>query len=434
MTSSVASKQKSWLTVPEPIRILFDKFPLETYPAAPITPSITFPCNQQALSSSTDPKDGSDQSKRTVTLYVHKLTTAESSHGTEFLFPTDPTSIEILGYLRLKNLGLKSIDGPSAPIRMLAVSPHSAPQGNLPYLIDITPGSSSNKNKKTRAVYSTPAAVYRNLLAPISSGEPALYRSMISTVLRDAWIFMLIDPETPLQVRQRIFGEGPFRVPNIDTEKDDEKLHTPLPQFVESYLVDSYTLELAEQLRPRYPAVVESLKQREWLSGFYFIPSGINNVYKKVRDIQTQHVKKEKEEKVKEEQSLEQQRDNLFTAFFSSPKGQAVRSDVYSRAAECLQVFVSLIEESSAEHGEIHGDGTGNRFIGIGGHSTVNEDVREYTENNSRDGGLGPLDVMLFAYVYSITQYAKDTQLCKIITQKFPELVKHCEKVYSILF
>lgn len=426
--SSTKSTSSSWFTIPEPVRAIFDKFPLQTYPAAPITPSITFPCNEAALAGRGSPDK---TPKRTMTLYVHNLADTQSSKGSPFLLPTDPTSVEILGYLRLKEIKFEPIDGEPGPIRMLAVSPHSAPHsGNLPYLIDISQDS-QNPTKKTRAVYSTPGAVYRNLLEPVPAGEPALYRSMVSTVLHDAWVFMLIDPETPVAVRQKILGEGPYRVPPSDKQvsgdNGSKSEYTPLPEFVENYLADSYTLALAEELRPRYPAVVEFLKERSWKS-VNLLPFGPTDLYKKVRQVQ----RRNNGEAV---DTSSGQRDTIFSKFLNSGKGGSVRDDIYLRTTECLQVFVSLIEESGSEHGEIHGDGDGNGFIGIGGRSEVNGDVREFKENEMNvDGGLGPLDVMLFAYIYSIVNYAKGTRLQQLVSEQFPELVKHSENVYDILF
>lgn len=429
--ASAKSTSKTWYTIPEPIQVFFEKFPLKTNLAAPITPSITFANNEKTLKSD-EFKNGSTE--RTATLYVHNLVDAKSTKGTQFLLPTDPASIEILGYLRLKNLGLSSIDEKPESIRMLAVSPHSAPRsGGLPYLVDVNPCLKKSDTKKTRSVYSTPSAIYHNLLAPVPSGEPALYRSMISTVLHDAWVLTLIDPETPLHIRQTILGEGPFRVPNTaqDLDEANEVKYTPLPKFVENYLADSYTLELSEQLRPRYPAVVELLKDRSW-SGIQLVPFGPSDIYKKIREIQARN---NGEDLASNADSENNQRNTIFTKFFNSEKGKSVCDNIYSRVVECLQVFVALIEESKSEHGEFHGDSSGNGFLGIGGRSSVNEDVRELKEgSSSSDGGLGPLDVMLFAYIYSIITYTKGTKLEMMISKDFPELVKHSERVYEILF
>lgn len=387
------SKSKGWFTVPDPVRVIFDNFPLQTYPAAPIPPSITFACNDATLESK---KIAEKKYERSVTLYSYNLLNAKTSNNTEFLFPTDPASIQILGFLRLKNIKLSSIDGESGPIRLLAVSPHSAPRkGGLPYLIDIS-SNPENITQRTRAVYSTLSAVYRNLLAPVPQGEPALYQSMISNVLHDAWVLMLIDPETELSVRQKILGEGPYRVPkashDIDVETEKANYY-PLPQFVENYLVECFTLELIEQLKPRYPAVTELLNSYSW-RGLNFIPFGFAKFYQK----------------------------NLIS-FFASEKGQSICEEIYSRTVECLKLFEKLIMESES------------KFLGIGDPSNVNEDVREFKEDKPNiDGGLGPLDISLFAYVHSILQYAENTRLQKMISMEFPELVKHSEKVYGILF
>lgn len=348
-TNKMASVVASWFTVPEPIRIIFDRFPLKTLPPAPL------PVEKLA---------STGQDDRQITLYVFNTADQTSDDDKARSMPTDPASIEILGLLSLKEL---------AEPRVLAVSPHSAPiTGRMPYLVDIKRDQDSGK--KQRAVYSTPAAVYRNLLDTLPSGKPALYQSLIATSLHDAWIFTLLDTKTPGATREKVFGEGSYRV----SQKQKQTLVDP----VERHLQDMWTLTVAEQLRPRYPSAVTSLKS-------------------------TTHAVT----------SLLSQRPT-YAAFFESPEGVSVGEEIYARAKECLQVFSLLLDE--APHG----------FLGIGGDA---EEASEDVVSDGENRGLGPLDIQLFAYVYAIREYLRDTPLHKAVLE-LGNLETHAERVWRAVY
>ncbi|VVT44708.1 uncharacterized protein SAPINGB_P000506 [Magnusiomyces paraingens] len=368
-TTTKTTTTRPWFKVPEPVRVIFDQFPLATYPDKEL-----YTYNEQQQ------QDNSNDRK--TTLYVYNI---DEPSG----LPTDPASIELLGLLRLK--GAKSA-------QVSKVSVHSAPTNGpkqLPYLVDVkfTQDEKTGRTKRQRAVYSTPAAVRRNLLTSsgkgssstgITSGQAALYASLLSTAVHDAWIFTLLDnAETPATVREHVYGEGA------------ERIGGTLPGFIERHLQEAWTLELAEALRPRYPAVVDTLKGgSKWKGGFV---------------------------------------SKLFvgpptTVFFSpsNVQGTAVREEVYARAIDALQVFSSLLDEAP--------DG----FLGTGG-SQDDDDEEEEEESSNKNSsedvlsegefkGLGPLDILLFSYVYAIQNYATGTPLARAV-DKLSNLATHALRV-----
>lgn len=336
---------KSWLTVPDSIKVVFDKFPLQVNPPAALPKSVVSELNQDVA----PPKPGT----RSLTLYVYNLNPSDG-------LPTDPESLEILALLRLKNLHNN--------VQIKVVSPHSAPLANgathskLPYLIDV-----SKNGKKT--IYSSVSSVRSNLLLQ-SKGLPVMYQSLITFTLRDAWLVtVLLDSE----LRQLVFGEGPHRIQAV-------------PPIVEQFLQDLWTSRVIEELRPRYPAIVDSFVNSSAIGGgLYHL---IKNQWK--------------------EQS------SPIVSFFNDTKqGQAILEEIYARAEKSFSVFEALL--------------TTKDYLGTG-------DESPETQEDVSDNGHGPLDILLSSYVYNIQNcQSSQTQLSSILSE-FPRVLEHSQRVHSQVF
>lgn len=330
--------------------MIFDKFPLYFNPPAVVPKSVVSPWNEKL------PGPSGPQTDRKIVLNVYNIDEKDN-------LPTDPESLEIQGLLKLKNLDKN--------LRVKVVSAHSAPQPTagkkttpkLPYLIDI-----SKNNKRT--VYSSVSSVRSNLLAPVN-GLPVMHRTLITSTLRDAWLVTVLLNN---DLRQLVFGEGPFRIQKV-------------PTVVEQFLQDGWTCAVVEELRPRYPAIIDSIVSTSKIGGgaYHFI----------------------------KRQWSTQSNSPIIEFFQGTKKGQGVVEEILERTRQCLEVFNSLLER---------GD-----YLGLGqNNGEINEDVTA--------SGLGPLDVLLFSYVYSIqTRPPNETTLGAMVNE-YPLVVAHAKRVFQELF
>lgn len=341
---------KSWLTVPESIRVVFDKFPLHVNPSAAVPKSVVSPWNEKL------PATSESQTDRKIVLNVYNIDEQDN-------LPTDPESLEIQGLFKLKKLDKN--------LQLKVVSAHSAPQTTtskkmtpkLPYLIDV------GKNNK-RTVYSSVSSVRSNLLAPVK-GLPVMHTTLITSTLRDAWLVTVLLND---DLRQLVFGEGPYRIQKV-------------PTVVEQFLQDGWTCAVVEELRPRYPAIIDSVVSTSKIGGgaYHFIKN----------------------------QWSTRSSSPIIEFFQGTKKGQGVVEEILERAQQCLEVVNALLER--------------NDYLGLGQDSgETNEDVTA--------SGLGPLDVLLFSYVYSIqNRPAKDTKLGAMVNE-YPLVVAHSQRVFQELF
>lgn len=346
---------KSWLSVPESIRIIFDIFPLQLNPAASIPPSVVSPWNEQSTNPSAN--TANTVNTRKIILHVYNIDAKDN-------LATDPEGLEIQGLLKLKGLNQHS--------QIKVVSVHSSPQqqsgpakatSKLPYLIDV------GKNKK-RTVYSSVASVRTNLLAPVQ-GVPTIHRALVSSALRDAWLVTVLLND---ELRQLVFGEGPFRIQKV-------------PKVAEQFLQDSWTCQVVEELRPRYPAIIDSVVSRSRIGG------GLYHLVKS--------------------QWSSDSSSPIVDFFRGTIQGQGIIEEILARARECLMVFETLLENSE--------------YLGVGlDDGQANEDVAT--------SGLGPLDILLFSYIYAIqNRHPNDTELGAIVNE-YPLVVAHSQRVYRELF
>lgn len=337
---------KSWFTVPEGIRIVFDKFPLHVNPPAALPASVVSSCNEQ------DPP--TTAGSRRLILHVYNIDPTDK-------LATDPESLEIQALLKLKKLDQN--------VYVKVVSSHSAPQtpgptraaSKLPYLIDVA------KNNK-RSIYSSVSSVRNNLLLPLQ-GLPVMHRALITSALRDAWLVTVLLND---DLRQLVFGEGPYRIQIV-------------PAIVEQFLQHSWTSQVVEELRPRYPAIIDSFVSNSRIGGgLYHL---VKNQWSKSSSPIVEFLR-------------------------GTKQGQAITEEIYARAEECLTVFNAMLLE---------GD-----YLGIGNEDETNEDVTE--------SGLGPLDILLYSYVYAIeNRKPSDTELATMLA-KFPLIVEHSRRVHAELY
>lgn len=352
---------KSWLTVPESIRVVFDRFPLQVNSAAQIPESLVSTWNE-----TNQEKEGS-RSQRKITLHVYNLDAQDK-------LATDPEALEIQGLLKLKSL--------DHHLQMKVVSVHSAPDtaGKLPYLID-TPAARKGSNKKgtsqnKRTLYSSVQSIRNNLLAPVQ-GLPAVHRALITSTLRDAWLVTVLLND---ELRQVVFGEGPYRIQKV-------------PNVIEQYLQDGWTLQVIEELRPRYPAIIDSVV-------------GNNNITRLGGGLY---------QLLKSQWNSSRSSSNIVQFFRESKQGQEIIEEIQTRARECLNVFNTKLSQDNGG------------YLGIGhDDNETNEDVLE--------SGLGPLDVLLFSYVYTMQMRQPQDAEFAAMLEDYPLVVEHAQRVYAELF
>lgn len=351
------TEKKSWIQVPDSIKYVFDKFPLYTNPPAPLPQSITSDINNESL-------DPAIREMRKLNLFVYNI---DAKDG----LASDPNSLEIHALLRLKNLADRALT--------YVVSSHSAPTGvrRLPYLVD--------KRGTKKVIYKSPQSIRSNILLPPVGSTP-LYSNLITTSLQDWWIITVI---MDLRLREVVFGEGKNRTPIV-------------PGIVENYLKNEWTQEIIEELRPRYPAVVEAVVTN----------NSIVNVCSKVYGLISSQIFVDSTDNSADASSI-------VTFFKTTEQGQNILAEIRARARETLEVFSTLIQKS--EKG----------FLGVGlgnGETIKHEDVN--------DIGLGSLDVLLFSYIYLMNKGICDITSTEFTTllAEFPNILDHSERVYSSLF
>lgn len=353
--------RKSWVQVPESIKYVFDKFPLYTNPPAPVPQSVRADLNTAAA------LDPADKAARKLNLHVYNV---DATDG----LATDPGSIEIQGLLCLKNLADQA--------RTTVVSSHSAPTDvqRLPYLVD--------KRGTKSVIYKSPQSIRANLLLPPVGATP-VYTNLVSTSLKDWWTITVIMDS---HLREVVFGEGQYRSPIV-------------PGVVENFLKDEWTQMIIEELRPRYPAVIDALVANN------SIVKTSSKIYSLIR---SQIYVASTDNGADANDSS-----NIVMFFRTTEQGQNILAEIRARAREALEVFTTLIKNSD----------TGFLGVGLGNGETIkHEDVT--------DAGLGSLDILLFSYVYRMSKGVSTIVNSEFTTllADFPEVLGHSERVYSSLF
>lgn len=337
------SAKSSWFTVPRPIKLVFDKFPLQTYPAS----------DQPDSSLYTESKQVGKNGKK-LKLYVYNL--IETEEGSDI--PSDPESLEIWGLLKLKNLGGK--------LQLIKSSVHSSPNNQIPYLIEQV--ENNERGKPNKRIYGNTKIIYKQLISS-KTGQSTVYRNMIKTMLEDAWLMTLTFETESTRLQHKIYGQGCYRFTNIQAMPNETKnVAKEFPGFVENYLNGILYKDLISKLRVRYPAI-ESY---------------------------------------------------TFNLGWNTSSVDKIKDEIIRRTIECFQVFEALLDESD----------TGYLGNGIKGDYKNNDDDKD--ESDVLENGLGPLDVSLFGYIYSIMKFAKDSELGRQL-DKFESLKRHSEKVYQEL-
>ncbi|KAF5097542.1 hypothetical protein D0Z00_002374 [Geotrichum galactomycetum] len=355
-----ATNRKSWVQVPESIKYVFDKFPLYTNPPAPVPQSVTSDCNTAAF-------DPAVRAARKLNLHVYNV---DATDG----LATDPSSIEIQGLLRLKNLADQA--------RTTVVSSHSAPTNvqRLPYLVD--------KRGSKSVIYKSPQSIRTNLLLPPVGATP-VYTNLVATSLQDWWTITVIMDS---HLREVVFGEGQYRSPIV-------------PGVVENFLKDEWTQEIIEELRPRYPAVIDALVTNN------SVIKATSKIYGLVR---SQIFVASTDNNADANNSS-----NIVMFFKTTKQGQNILAEIRARAREALEVFSTLIKNSD----------TGFLGVGLGNSETLKHEDVTHT-------GLGSLDILVFSYVYRMSKGVSAIVNSEFTTllAEFPEVLDHSERVYSNLF
>ncbi|KAI5790868.1 hypothetical protein FPQ18DRAFT_277009, partial [Pyronema domesticum] len=151
------SQSKSWLPIPEPVKKLFDSFPVVTYPA-------------QQLPA------GCPRNEKLPTLWIFTKGDGLDANGRE-LMSFNPSCLKWQTYLRLSSL----------PYRAVPSSNHSSPSGALPFLIAPENSETIPSNKLMQWIKKHGNPPEEDLEDP----EIKALLALVETKLRDAWLYTL---------------------------------------------------------------------------------------------------------------------------------------------------------------------------------------------------------------------------------------------------
>ncbi|KAI5820237.1 hypothetical protein BZA77DRAFT_301892 [Pyronema omphalodes] len=151
------SQTKSWIPIPEPVKKLFDNFPVVTYPA-------------QNLPA------GCPRNEKLPTLWIFTKNDGLDRNGRE-LMSFNPSCLKWQTYLRLSSL----------PYRAVPSSNHASPSGALPFLIAPENAETIPSNKLMQWIKKHGNPPEEDLENP----EIKALLALVETKLRDAWLYTL---------------------------------------------------------------------------------------------------------------------------------------------------------------------------------------------------------------------------------------------------
>lgn len=177
-TGTSTKSSTSIFAIPQPIRSLFNRFPLQTYP-----PNALPAC---ATTSDIATSSSSTETSALPTLYI--FTSPDTSNSDP---SPNPTCLKLQTYLRAANI----------PHTCISSSNHASPNGALPFLLPpMTASYSAPLTGEKIITYANDHADPSASLADVDSHPKVeAYRSLITQAIRPAWVRSLLAFYTLMQ-------------------------------------------------------------------------------------------------------------------------------------------------------------------------------------------------------------------------------------------
>ncbi|EFR00580.1 hypothetical protein MGYG_03585 [Nannizzia gypsea CBS 118893] len=177
-TATVGKDSKSWLpAIPQPVKRVFDQFPLVTYP-----PNSAPASSSTSVSGSSSTNAGANQRPGEHRLYIFTSTEAASKGRPS----VNPQCLKWQTYLRFRGI----------PFRTIPSNNHASPDGALPFLL---PAPGSGGTSEPGCVASSKLQKWVNENAECSSEDEEVshflnsagraYSSLLDHRIRDAWLY-----------------------------------------------------------------------------------------------------------------------------------------------------------------------------------------------------------------------------------------------------
>ncbi|ANB15482.1 hypothetical protein AWJ20_3110 [Sugiyamaella lignohabitans] len=214
-------------TIPEPVRKVFDSFPLK------VNEPTKLPLNGNDA--------GMAVSKGLTHVYVYNI--AENG------LCTDPHCLEVQSWIQLRNKQNKT---ESDKITISASSVHVSPTDSLPFIVE---NSHKINNIKPQSTKSEPVGRVKYLQDKgNSSSNEEVYCSLIDTWLRSCWIVSMLDPRH-LAIKESIYI--------LEEERKE------LPTQILSVISNQVNYRLIQELEPQYPELTaEANSYRARITGY----------------------------------------------------------------------------------------------------------------------------------------------------------------------